>query len=39
MDSELWKRAKKYLEEKHPDMTGIETVETLVSLLLKDEGY
>lgn len=39
MDAELWKRAKKYLKEKHPDLTAITSTETLIGLLLTDEGY
>ena len=36
---DLWKRARKFMDEKYPDLHGIPSREMLIDLLLKEAGF
>ena len=35
----LWDRARKFMDEKYPDLHGIPSKEMLIDLLLKEAGF
>jgi hypothetical protein len=37
--TDLWTRARRFLDEKHPELTGIPSKEMLIDLLLKEAGF
>jgi hypothetical protein len=36
---DLWKRARKFMDKKYPDLRGIPSKEMLIDLLLKEAGF
>ena len=36
---DLWKRARKFMDEKYPELKGIPSREMLIDLLLKEVGF
>ena len=36
---DLWKRARRFMDEKYPDLHGIPSREMLIDLLLKEAGF